>query len=78
MRRMISYVGVVAIVLCSTSLGLADDKTDSAEIKSEISKDGAASCIGACHVNFRKELGSTLGFLDSIGITIHEARKTHA
>lgn len=76
MRRMIQYVGVIAMVLCSSSLGLADDKTDSAEIKSEISKDGVASCIGACHVNFRKELGSTLGFLDSIGITIHEARKT--
>ncbi|MEZ6124772.1 MAG: hypothetical protein R3C49_16610 [Planctomycetaceae bacterium] len=76
MKRMILFHGALAVLLSSTCLLAADDKTDSAEIKSEISKSAVSSCIGACHINFRKELGSTLGFLDNIGVTIHEARKT--
>jgi len=76
MSRKITMFGALAIVMGLSNFALAEDKTESADITSTISKDAVPSCIGACHVNFKKELGSTLGYLDSIGFTIHEARKS--
>lgn len=76
MRRLTTLFGMLAIVASAGMQATADDKPETAEIKSTIGEDSVKSCIGACHVNFRKDLGVTLQYLDSIGYTIHEARKT--
>ncbi|MBI3462947.1 MAG: hypothetical protein HY000_07780 [Planctomycetes bacterium] len=37
---------------------------------------GEKCCFGACAINYRKELGVPLEYLDTLGARIHQARKT--
>jgi len=68
--------GLFVLAICCPSYVNAEDKQEPEVIKSSIEKDVVESCLGACRVNFRKELGVDLEYLDSIGVDIHNARKT--
>jgi hypothetical protein len=50
-----------------------DKKGDATVIESKISEHQKSPCLGACQVNFRKELGLTFDYLDGLGLRIHEA-----
>jgi hypothetical protein len=60
--------------------GTAGEKANQEEakvVKSSIAKDAAKDCcLGACTVNFSKELGVSLGYLSDLGACIHDARTT--
>lgn len=71
---------VAALALLTVTPVLAEDSAqedNTQTIESSISKDGKSTpCLGACTVNFRKELGVPFDYLMSIGSVIHQARET--
>jgi len=75
MRYTTLFLTAVFLMGSSTDAG-AEDKEEHAVIRSSLSKDGKpTACLGACTVNFRRELKVPFDYLDSLGSRIHEARK---
>jgi hypothetical protein len=75
----ISWIVLVCLVV-GTQAKLASSaeesktvKSEGAKIESKISDHDKSPCLGACHVNFRKELGLSFDYLDGIGLRIHDA-----
>jgi hypothetical protein len=75
-----SVLAAGAAVLALSLSAWADESqtkpTDTAEIRSKASEASEDPCFGACRVNFRKELGVNLEYLDFLGQQIHQARKS--
>ncbi len=82
MRIRTSFLAALVASVVAVQVGQAEDgkkakkSEEVVELKSSLSKDKIESCIGACRVNFRKEFGVPLEYLDSIGQQIHDARKS--
>ncbi len=72
---LVATAAMLAIPMCVLADETEGKPTDEAVIRSKVSEDAVESCLGACRVNFRKELGINLEYLDSIGQQIHAARK---
>lgn len=78
MRRFTWMMTALLIAAFAVPASRADDGQQDEEtvIDTMVSKSGEmAPCLGACTVNFRKELKVPFEYLDGIGAVIHQARK---
>ena len=73
---LVALLASVLVIQVAPAEETKKEDGDSAVLRSSISKDSAKSCLGACHVNFRGELGVALDYLGSIGQQIHDARRS--
>jgi len=81
--RLNHIAAVAALIATSTSVCFAQDakqeakKGETKEIRSSLSKEGSTTpCLGACTINFQKELGADFAYLIPLGSQIHQARIT--